>query len=596
MNNSTDTLLFYDIEVFATQSCVVFLHTDGTIARIFTDNLDGLGEYIDEGAIKGTGYTGLKDFLHGKTLVGYNNYHYDDWILNVMIRFAGHDDQAGIIKAWNDSIINAHSYVNMAPINESALHCKTIDAYQQIDVSRPSLKKIEGNMGHSIIESSVSFDTTDPLTPEENLEVVRYCINDVKETIAVYGMRGDYFASKETILKMLPKETRERARKWNTTSIVGHLLRPKHGAKHKRAVSDAMLERVPMDVAEMWRQIDVDYRTLNTKKVVVEEHGVKIEFGFGGLHGAPDRFVDVRNVKLADVNSMYPSIIILLNGLGNKTEMYDGIRKKRIAIKHSGGNPGLSAAYKLILNSTYGILNYEHSQIYNPWLSYSVSIYGQIALYDLFGRLVKAGCRPINLNTDGITFIPDDAEEYMTVKADWEQEFGLSLDIDDFKRWVQKDVNNYIAIKPDDTVKVKGGDVNKYNGGSFVRNNDIRITHMALVDKLLYGTSPADTIKKNLGDPILFQYILQAGKTYQGTYDNKGNKLNNINRVFAGKDTGYELCKVRQDGGRVKFADAPDDMILFNGDLRDIDLAKFKKELNKQWYYDLAIKRLQGWR
>jgi len=46
-------------------------------------------------------------------------------------------------------------------------------------VSMPSLKKIEGNLGKSIVESKVDFNIDRKLTPEENLETIKYCEYDV---------------------------------------------------------------------------------------------------------------------------------------------------------------------------------------------------------------------------------------------------------------------------------------------------------------------------------------------------------------------------------------------------------------------------------
>ena len=45
-----------------------------------------------------------------------------------------------------------------------------------------------------------------------------------------------------------------------------------------------------------------------------------VQFGFGGLHGAHKRIKRAENVKLLDVTSMYPNIILLLNVLGTATE------------------------------------------------------------------------------------------------------------------------------------------------------------------------------------------------------------------------------------------------------------------------------------
>lgn len=289
---------------------------------------------------------------------------------------------------------------------------------------------------------------------------------------------------------------------------------------------------------------------------------------------------------------MYPSILILLNGLGDKTEEYDRIRKHRIEIKHK--DKALSDAYKLILNSTYGLLNNQYSQLNNPHLAFSICIYGQIALYELAKRLSNIGAELINLNTDGVGFCYD-GEEYKTIWHQWEKDFGLNLELEEYDRWIQKDVNNYIALeKGTQDIKVKGGDVNKYKSNKFFANNDTRIVHIALVDYLLYNKKVEDTIQENLDKPLLFQYVLKAGNTYKGTYDKDGNKYNNINRVFAARNGDFELFKKRQDDGLVKFADAPNKMFLWNDDVDKLD--NFKNIVDIQWYYDLVMKNLERWR
>ena len=130
-----DKILAFDVEVFQHNSMVVFKNMEGETVRVFSSSLDGLGEYIDNGVLTHAGYKGLEDFISGKTLVGYNNYHYDDCILYAMSKELGQE----IIKTWNDSIIENESDVNMKKVE----CCKTLDAFQQIDVSRPGLKKVE---------------------------------------------------------------------------------------------------------------------------------------------------------------------------------------------------------------------------------------------------------------------------------------------------------------------------------------------------------------------------------------------------------------------------------------------------------------------
>lgn len=582
-------LYFYDIEVFKYNSMVVFKNQAGETVKVFSSSLDGLGEYVDKGIIE-YGYKKLEDFIRGKTLVGYNNYFYDDYILYAMSKNL---DQY-IIKEWNDSIIGTKSKINMQRIEV----CKTLDTFQQISVSKPSLKKVEGNMGISIVESGVDFNIERPLTPEENLETLKYCEYDVGATIKIFDMRKDYFESKTAIVNMLDDSLQDKAMKWNTTSIVGQLLRPKRRAIGKMMVDDKFLDYVDEDVKDMWGELNhtIDYK-FKTKKIVKDEFKNLIEFGWGGLHGAPKGFVKAYDVKLMDVASMYPNILINLNGLSDKTDEYKRILDYRLKLKHEGKKKE-QAPYKLILNSTYGLLNNRYSQINNPALAYSICINGQIAVYELAKRLAMVGGKIININTDGVAYtINNDMD--MKIKDEWEKEFNLDLEVDRFKTWIQKDVNNYIAVDDKGNIKVKGGDVNKYHSNNYFANNDIRITHIALVDYLVHQKPIRETILENLDKPHLFQYVLQVGSTYKGVVNkDEPDKLldTKINRVFAVKE-GFkdkvQLQKKRKDDGLARFPDAPSNMYLFNDDLGKLD--DFKEIVDKQWYYDLILKNLKRW-
>lgn len=581
---------FYDVEVFPNQSCVVFKNEDGVTDAIFTNNTKGLGEYADKGILY-KGYAELKDYIKDKALYGYNNYWYDDYILYAMTMNLGQK----VIKEWNDSIINNSSKISMKKINH-----ETYDIFQQIDISKPSLKKIEGNMGHNIFESEIDFDKEE-LTADENLQVVKYCENDVLETITVYNMRSDYFESKSTVINMLEDDLKDKAYKWNTTSIVGQLLAPKTQIPRRRLVDDELLELVDVDVKNMWLELDTtqDFK-FKTKKVIVEAFGCVFEFGWGGLHASPKGVIDVRNIKLYDVASMYPSLLINFNGLGDKTELYKHIKSERLRIKHAGTDKHLDKAYKLILNSTYGLLNNQYSRINNPYLAFSICIMGQISLWELSRMLHENGNKIINVNTDGVAFIPDNDGKYENIIHEWEETFNMTLELDEFSRWIQKDVNNYIAVTKSGKIKTKGGDVNNYldyeKGGRnyYFNNANTRIVQKALVDYLLYDKDIYDTITENVDKPELYQYILQAGGTYQGTYDNNDNKLQKVNRVFAGKNTGYQIFKKRIDGGLVKFADAPSEMYLYNEDLKD--LRDFEKKVDLEWYVNLTMKNLKRWK
>ena len=354
-----ENLLFYDIEVYKYDAFVVFKDINKNTLRIFHNEFEE-----------------LQDFIKGKILVGYNNYFYDDLILTKMIKgWTNHQ-----LKEFNDRIISG---VNTD--KEVDIHINSLDCFQQIDVSKPGLKKIEGNMGKMILESNVSFDIDRKLTDKELEEAMFYCSYDVDTTIDVYKLReNSYFKTKELLVEKLGNN---KAKKWNTTTISGNLLTisGKINKWSSLRVDENLLDKVDLEIKEMWLQLNTPAFELKTKTITKKEFDNDIQFGFGGLHGAPSKPVKVKNVKLLDVTSMYPNIIILLNALGPATCKYIDILNRRIEIKHKDKLE--SDALKLILNSVYGNLNNQYSVLNNPRAAYSVCVYGQITLYELCKRL-----------------------------------------------------------------------------------------------------------------------------------------------------------------------------------------------------------------
>lgn len=554
--------LFYDIEVFSHNAFVVFKDINKKLLRVFHNN-----------------FVGLANFIKGKTLVGFNNYWYDDKILVYML------DRKSVewIKKLNDQIINGES-VNF--INKHGF--KSLDVFQQIDVSMPSLKKIEGNMGRMILESSVPFTINRPLTSQEFNEALDYCMYDVDTTIDVYKKREkSYFQPKKQLIEMLGKES---AMKWNTTTISGNLLLKKPLPKWSSIrIPPELWLLVPEPVRELWIEASHAMITKPKGNVTIEDFDCEIQFAFGGLHGAHKTIKRARGVKLLDVASMYPNIILILKVLGHATGKYKDILDKRLAVKHV--DKILSDALKLILNSVYGNLNSQYSILCNPKALLSVVVYGQIALYALCKRLAPF-CTILNINTDGVAFIPHD-QAYIEAYKIWEQEFKLQLEEKDFDLLVQKDVNNYIAMKGEKII-CKGGDVNRFEEDAFFKNNNARILDIALVNYLVHEKDIFDTLEENVNQPYLYQYILKAGNTYQGTAKDNGELLETkVNRVFAAEKDGFCLYKKRHDNGLVRFADAPVNMYLWNDDCSEIK--DFERIVNLDHYYQLVLKRMERW-
>lgn len=614
--------LFFDIEVFKFDSLVVFKNYDKeTVAHFWNGEFEGIDDVIKD-----------------KILVGYNNYSYDDYVLECMRRNRPQSE----IKRLNDDIIeNSLDFFSPLTLPKNYI---SLDCMQQLGPggkrAQPSLKRIEANLGKSIIETQVDFNIDRPLTEEERVSTLKYCEYDVESTIDIFKLRyKSYFFPKFNVISMLDESIQQNALRWNTTTIAANVLTDKkiRGYAHHELlphkpdvnIDDSLLykdieeleqeelnlyRKVPEDVVDVWGG-NVVVNGKSKKKITHDAFGCTFEFGFGGLHGVNNSRSKFENVYLLDVTSMYPNILIYLGALGvNPTKRFGEILEERIAIKHT--NPVKATAYKLILNSVYGQMKNKYSKLFNSIGAESVCIYGQIALYDLCNRLYDAGYTLINANTDGIAFngFPKDQNyTYEDIVKQWEEEFYLKLELSTFKHWIQKDVNNYIAIDQNDNVKVKGADVNgylnpkEYNdidsinfaGTRWNSTNSIAIVDHCLVNKLLYNKEPYETVLENLDYPLLFQMVLHTGIKYKDTIDlNTGEKYQKVNRIFAAKENvpSVHLIKQRNIDGKVNtctYANAPDDMYVYNGDLSEFN--NFSEVVDLSYYIDLADKAIQRW-
>jgi len=186
----------------------------------------------------------------------------------------------------------------------------------------------------------------------------------------------------------------------------------------------------------------------------------------------------------------------------------------------------------------------------------------------------------------------------------------MQLEFELYKKIFQKDVNNYIIVDFDGNYKSKGAYVKKLDNLDY----DLPIVNKAIKEYLLNNVHPEVTIN-NCNELKEFQKIVRVSNKYMYALYNpkvteekvrdKDGKLKTI-KVFKGGKIQHEKCfrvfasKLPSDGGIYKvkshdknpekFADTPDNCFIING---DVNGKPIPKHLNRQWYIDLAIKRLE---
>ena len=619
-----ENLIFYDIECFMYDSLVMFKDINKNLLGTFWNNREM------KRAEDTSGFEGIPALVRDRTLVGFNNYHYDDAMLSRM--YLGTFQRT--IKRTNDLLIKGE-YQNTEPVRQLL---NTLDCMEGLN--GVSLKQIEGNLGIDIRETSVDFDIDRPLTDEERERTEFYCSHDIDATIDVYKLRKHEHFETKTILVDMVNEIQKRyytdssqwfnevmrfrTQRWNPRTLSTKLLLGVNGHIHRwAAIGCPNVEGYPVDEwKKVWRKVDGipsavwdNWEIANledkprSKGVTVNKYGCTFVFGFGGLHAVNNSKNRFENVKLLDVVSMYPSIIIKLGILGDATAKYSQIKEDRIKIKRSGDKV-LSDSYKLILNAVSGLLKMDGGKLYNPRANNTMCIYGQIVAFDLASRLDRAGYELVNVNTDGVAFVDNPVlnQSYKRVWKDWEAEYGLDLELDEFKWWWQRDVNNYAALTSAGKYKVKGGDVKRAFTEYPFANNSARIFDVVTIERL--ADPSKDTLEiliKYLDDdafydPGLWMFILKAGRTYNYVMDlRRGTKQQNVNRVFAVQEEYANIqlvkCKVNEDGSVSEnaFPSAPDNQRLWNNDINMIDKTQFREQIDLEWYAKAINKRLKAW-
>lgn len=238
--------------------------------------------------------------------------------------------------------------------------------------------------------------------------------------------------------------------------------------------------------------------------------------GIGGLHSqessASHKSIPGRvTLRTADVASYYPSLII--NAGMNPPQLgrlfltiYQGFYTDRLDAKAKAKLyppeheeyaelKTIEAGFKIVLNGTFGKLFSRHSIFYAPEFGIAVTIGGQLSLLMLIERLELAGIQVISANTDGVEMSIPAGREWMAISIMrwWEAKTKLVLEDKAYLALYSRDVNNYISMQFDGSVKRKG-----VFGESGVLNNkhpDVDICSDAVVAFLSTGVPLQETIR-----------------------------------------------------------------------------------------------------
>lgn len=476
------------------------------------------------------------------------------------------------------------------------------------------LKQLEAFMGNDIRETTVDFNIDRKLTQKEIEEVIFYCNHDVEQTMYVFINRKEEFESQMSLIKTfnLPlkyisktkaqlsaiiletERVHNRKDEFNIT-LVDTIKLNKHKdiydwyktTRNNLLNDDELLESLYKDETKK-------KKWYKSNQLNVDIMGVCHTFAWGGLHGARTNYIGTGIFINSDVTSFYPSLMIGYDFLSRnvrQAEKFKEIYDIRVGLKNEGKKKE-QAPYKIVLNGTYGASKDKYNNLYDPLQANNVCINGQLMLLDLIEHVETKlpGAVLIQSNTDGVMFKLPNEESiklYENIANEWSERTRMGLEHDLIERVVQKDVNNYIIVKNGGKIKSKGAYVKELNN----LDNDLPIVNRALMDYFIKDISVEETIN-NCDELIQFQMVVKASSKYK--YALHGYEVINekISRVFASRsrrDPG--IFKLKNDKNKPdKIAGTPENAFIENSDIKNL---RVPRKLDKQWYIDVANKRIK---
>lgn len=567
-------LNFYDFEVFKHDWMVVVINPVTHDERVIINDADAL--------------TALYEERKRDIWVGYNNLHYDQFIFKGIL--CGFDPKAindFIIveghKGWQYSSLLRKLYM----VNYDVFHPRT----------DRGLKTHEAYLGNDICETTVPFDIDRKLTDAEIAETVKYCRHDVEQTIEVFMQRKSEFDARMDLLKMFDLPLVYLGK--TDAQLTAIILDAERPARPRDDEFDIMplpcLDLGPYDFIRSWYldQANQDYSATLDFDIA----GCPHRCAWGGLHGAIAQYAGEGYFINVDVESYYPAEMIaheLLSRNVRDPSKFKDIRDHRIELKHA--KDPRQKALKLVINGTFGASKDKFNALYDPRQANMVCVNGQLMLIDLMHKLVRdAGAEIIQSNTDGVLIrMPDgfnggpDAfyDRVDDVAYEWEHRTGMGLEFDEFTRVYQKDVNNYVLVAADGSMKTKGAYVKKLGPLDY----DLAVVNKALVEYMVHGVPVEDTIAAD-DDLIDYQRVVKVSGKYKYGVHGHERLTDRCFRVFAStRESDGMIGRVKAGKAKPeKFGNTSEHSFIDNGDVHG---KKCPCYLDKSWYIQLAKTRL----
>lgn len=530
------SLFIFDTESYVNYWICAFKHVQSGKYIVFENN--GAGVIQNRAKLHWI----ISTFL----CVGFNSKSYD--IPMISLALEGFDNKS--LKQASNAII----FGSMMPYQIEQHFKITLYSYNHIDLIevaplQGSLKLYAGRL-HCKRMQDLPIDHTATLTPDEKGMIRDYCLNDLDNTELITDFLKPQLELRCNLSNLYSIDLRSKSDAQIAEAVIAAELKRMTGKKPERPLnySKYFFYLPPHFITYNYPSLQAILQVIRDTPFQVGENGevampdaisnlsvtfgdCVYRFGMGGLHSSEKTIAHkaTPDVLLRDIDvvSYYPQIVVNQElhpkHLGKAyLEIYKSLIRRRVDAKKAGDKMTASSL-KITVNGLFGKFGNKWSIVYSPDVLIQITVSGQLCLLKLIEMIETAGIRVLSANTDGVVVeCPAGLESRLdgVVKA-WEALTGFETEEARYSAIYSRDVNNYIAVKQDGEVKVKGSYSERGSSGDTVlsKNPETLICNDAAIAFVSKGVPVEDTIRacKDIRRFVTVRNV-KGGATKSGKY------------------------------------------------------------------------------
>lgn len=485
---------------------------------MFRSVITGKGHYFELYPGHELNARAVMQVLHEHLTVGFNSRYFD--IPMITLACAGADNLE--LKQASDWLILNEEATPWGFEKRYGVRLPEIDHVDLMETAPGVMVglKLYGARMHTHTLQDLPIDPDASIAPEDRALLREYCDNDLTQTAELYQKLLPQLSLREKMSEQYGLDLRSKSDaqiaeaviKSEIEAIQGTTLRrptnvetefhyqPPDWLSYKSDMLSNLLEDVMQTPFTVGKSGSVVLPpTLSSRKIAIGSSVYRM--GIGGLHSSEKSVAHVTDGSFIlvdrDVAAYYPSIILneklYPKNLGEDfLDVYRSIVQRRLEAKRIGDKV-TDGSLKITINGSFGKLGSKWSVLYSPQLMIQVTVTGQLALLMLIEQLEGAGMTVVSANTDGVVVrCPTDREcELAYCITQWEAATGFTTEETRYKALYSRDVNNYIAVKKDGSVKTKG----IFASPGLMKNPTNMIVNEAVVDYVTKRLPVSETIR-----------------------------------------------------------------------------------------------------